>query len=144
MRVTPLFLSMQLANPWAGWIHITKDQSPGGRWETQGTQGLRVDTCQEAAFESTGMDFISESQFEVIVLAVVNRTGEIQRFRITDGPPTPTNVDLAKPIQRALAAWRIRLPEVRRSGETFEFAIVLPKALGAMQTSACAPVKPEK
>ena len=134
-----LHFQAAMANPAETWIHITKDQATQAAVvKLKEPQRLQLETCREAAFESTGSDFISESQFTLIVLAVVDRAGQIQRFRIAMGPPAP--VDLAKPIQRALEAWRYKVPT---SGEAFEIAIVLRKAMGAAQTSACSRVSPK-
>jgi hypothetical protein len=124
----------------ADWVRITPDQVPEAAvMELKDLNGLRREECREAVWESTGSDRIAESQFTIFVIAVVNRTGHIQRFRIVRNP---LNVDLA-PVRNALAAWRFTIPEAARSSDAFQITIVIPKDFGAT-SSACETAKPAK
>lgn len=131
-----LLLLAQLGAPADDWIHITEVQvEPASVVRLPATQRLELDTCREALFESTGLDVVTESSFTAIVMAVVDRSGRVQRFRIARKPSIP--VDASKPIRKALEEWRYNVAAASHSGEAFEVAISLPKPLGATKTSVC-------
>ncbi len=120
----------------ADWIQITKDQTEFNKVAKIDAKRLHLEKCREAEFASTGLDAITESSFTTVVAVVVDRSGEVQRFRVTRGPEF-AGLNLSEPIRLALTDWRYRAARPSLAGPAFEIAVVFPKPLGASKTTAC-------
>ena len=94
-----------------------------------------VQDCAEIIFESNGCDFITESQFTIIVWAVINCEGKIERYRILRKPPV--SVDFTVNISQALSKWRFKPAHTADKNIAVYEVLVFPKELMAVQTSAC-------
>jgi len=79
-------LLLQSAALTAEWIQITKVQTEFNKVVKIDAKRLHLEKCREAEFASTGLDAIAESSFTTIVAVVVDRSGEVQRFRVVRGP----------------------------------------------------------
>ena len=143
MSIMWLAMLAQGANPSDGWVPLTAHQTkPDAVVRLRESLQPALNTCREVAFKSTGIDIISESQFTLVVIAVVDRGGAIQRFRIAQRPP----IELAftKLVGQALAIWRYEAVKPGQAADAFETTIALPKARGATQTSGCEPLKRQR
>jgi hypothetical protein len=140
----PLVLFALLSQPTAGlgdWIQVTAEQTPGsGVTRIEPRRAPPLDACEDVTFPSSGMDFISESQFTLILEVVVDRTGRIERFRQVHQFPG-WNPKLNGPIKAALAQWRYRVTEPTRPDNAVGFVITLSKAGGMRTTDDCARIR---
>ena len=120
------------------WIRLTTEQTPpSGVIRVDYRQVPPLEVCEEVAFPSSGLDYISESQFTLILEVVVSRGGRIERFRLANAPPG-WNKNLNAPIQAALGKWRYRTTEPKPSTDALGFAVTLSKRGGARTTENCA------
>jgi hypothetical protein len=138
-----LVMLTQTTSPPEDWVRLTAQQTkPSAVIRFSDSQQPTLNQCREATFESNGLDLVSESQFTLIVIAVVDRGGKIQRFRIARKPSF--KLDLTTPVRRALATWRYEALKAGQLGDAFERVILLAKPMGARQTSACPPAEPRR
>jgi hypothetical protein len=140
----PLVLFALLSQPTAGlgdWIHLTAEQTPGSGVTRIGPRRVPpLDACEDVTFPSSGMDFISESQFILILEVVVDGTGRIERFRQMRQIPN-WDPKLNGPIKAALAQWRYRVTEPTRADNALGFVITLFKLGGMRTTDDCARIR---
>jgi hypothetical protein len=129
-------LLLQSAALPAEWIQIARNQTEFNKVVNIDAKRLRLQKCREAEFASTGLDAITESSFTTVVAVVVDRSGEVERFRVVRGPEI-AGLKLSEPIRLALTDWRYRAAGASLAGPAFEIAVVFPKPLGASKTTAC-------
>lgn len=129
-----LIASIQ-SSPAPQWTHVSGE--PGSLPRVTQLRGVTIPkrlTCHEAQFEATGLDAITESSFLLIVTVVVDRAGQVRRFRVERQPPIA--VDLTSALRQAFVKWRYTVPPELK-GEAFRFVVPLQKPRGAAATAAC-------
>ena len=123
------------------WIRLTTEQTPPSDViRIDYRQIPPLDACEDVTFPSSGMDFISESQFILILEVVVDGTGRIERFRQLRQIPS-WDPKLNGPIKAALAQWRYRVTEPTRADNALGFVITLSKLGGMRTTDDCARIR---
>lgn len=66
--------------------------------------GPSITDCEPVVLPSSGLDWITESQWALVIQAVVDESGAVDRFRILNQPRL--GVDLLQPFTEALPSWR--------------------------------------
>jgi hypothetical protein len=136
-----LALFAQGVNQAADWIRITPVQADTSAVvKLERSRHPTLVTCREASFTSTGLDVVTESQFTLVLTAVVDRSGQVQRFRVDHKPPLPIDF-FATALRDALKDWRYSRLEREQPGEAFETTFTLFKPLGSARTSGCERLK---
>ena len=128
--------ALQLVSSTAAWVAVRDFIPPleGAATELRGKYIPRRIVCREVQFDSPGTDALVEASFVLVVSVEIDRSGEVQRFRVERQPPVGT--DLSGALRVALQSWRYVVPPAV-PGETIRFPVALQKARGASATQAC-------
>ena len=130
------------AMPGAGdWMIISERQSPPdvvvAAELLPGTMELLA--CSEAVFTDSGLDAVTESQWTLVLKAVIDAEGKVERFKIIHKPPIGT--DLLEPTKQALRQWRYRPVVLEGKARPICLTLALPKPLGSKDSAACKAAK---
>ncbi len=88
------------------WVQLTSIQSPEDAVLDGVVKGhlLSRTTCAEAIFTESGLDVVTESQWSLVLQAVIGSAGVVERFRIVYRPKL--GIDFEAPVAKAIAEWR--------------------------------------
>ena len=135
-------LPCDLAMPGASdWVLISKRQSPPSLVIAAELLPGKMEliTCSEAVYTDRGLDVVTESQWTLVLKAVIAPEGIVERFKILNQPQIRT--DLLEPTRQALSQWRYRPVVLEGKTRPICLTLALNKPLGSRTSTACRVVK---
>ena len=120
------------------WVRLTPTQSPDSAVleEIAKDRLPSRSNCAEATFTGAGLDgVVTESQWSLILQAVVGSTGMVERFRIVYRPKL--SIDFEGPVAKALSEWRFE--PFLFDGKMVPLCIIfaIAKPMGSGSSDAC-------